>query len=153
MTVEIVATRDRPDLIPTVADWIWNEWSRHRGRTLAMTATRLAERTAIAGAEQTLVALADGVPVGTASLTHADLESRPDLTPWLASVFVPPEHRGRGHAKALVRAVEHAARAGGVRRCWLFTADAAGLYADLGWVPAGVTAASGKTVTLMYHDL
>ena len=56
------------------------------------------------------VALDDaGAMVGTASLIFDDLEGDP-RNPWLASVYVPAEQRGKGIASALVGAVEDAAR-------------------------------------------
>ena len=56
------------------------------------------------------VALDDaGTLVGTASLLFNDLEGDP-RNPWLASVFVPAEQRGKGIASALVAAIEAVAR-------------------------------------------
>ncbi len=79
------------------------------------------------------VALDDAdVIVGTASLIFDDLEGDP-RNPWLASVFVPPEHRGKGIASALVGVVEDAARRFGYARLYLFTTSATALYAGLGW--------------------
>ena len=94
-------------------------------------------------------------PAGTASLAHDDLDSRPDLTPWLAGVYVPPTLRGRGHASALVRHVEGFARAAGVGTLWLYTWTAAPLYAGLGWVHAGLEHEIKRNhqVVLMRRDL
>ena len=80
-----------------------------------------------------LVALDDaGLLVGTASLLFDDLEGDP-RNPWLASVFVPAEQRGKGIASALVVAIEDAARRLGYPILYLFTTSAARLYAGLGW--------------------
>lgn len=58
-----------------------------------------------------LVARDDAGPmVGTASLLFDDLEGDP-RNPWLASVFVPPEQRGKGIASALVVAIEERRKA------------------------------------------
>jgi GNAT superfamily N-acetyltransferase len=154
MAREIVSLARRAELIPVVAGWLWGEWSRHRGRSVEAVAQRLAARAAAEdGPEATFVALDGGVPVATASLTLADLGTRPDLTPWLASVYVDPPHRGRGHAAALVRAVEDAARAQGTGTLWLYTRDAAGLYAGLGWVEAARDVDMGHAVTVMRREL
>jgi predicted N-acetyltransferase YhbS len=61
--------------------------------------------------EETFVLFDDDVQVGTASLIANDLPSRPDLTPWLASVLVRPQFRGRGYSAPLVKHVEGAAAA------------------------------------------
>jgi predicted N-acetyltransferase YhbS len=73
-----------------------------------------------------------GLMVGTASLLSDDLEGDP-RNPWLASVFVQPEHRGKGIASTLVVAIEDAARRLGYPTLYLFTTSAARLYARLGW--------------------
>ncbi|MCP6582456.1 GNAT family N-acetyltransferase, partial [Klebsiella pneumoniae] len=63
------------------------------------------------GPNKTFVLFDDDRPVGTAGLMRGDLESRPDLTPWLGGLYVEPAFRSRGHATTLVRQVEDAARA------------------------------------------
>jgi GNAT superfamily N-acetyltransferase len=107
------------------------------------------------GPEESFVLLDGDTPAGTASLAHDDLDSRPDLTPWLAGVYVPPAFRGRGHAAALVRHVEAAARAAGVGTLWLYTWTAAPLYARLGWVQTGLEHEIKRNhqVVLMRRDL
>ncbi len=149
----IVPLATRPDLIPPVAFWLWREWGQRKGRALATVASRLAARTATIGPEQSFVALDNTIPVGTASLVHADLDTRPDLTPWLASVYVDPPFRGRGHASDLVRAVEAAARDSGVTTLWLHTEHAERLYARLGWETIGPEVDAGHAVTLMRRSL
>ena len=74
----------------------------------------------------------DDCIVGMASLIFDDLEGDP-RNPWLASVYVPPEHRKKGIASALVRKVEDAARRFGYERLYLFTSTAPSLYEGLGW--------------------
>lgn len=54
---------------------------------------------------------------------------------YLADVFVLPEHRGRGHARALVAALMADPRLQGLRRWHLVTRDMQPLYAGLGWAP------------------
>lgn len=142
----------RPDLAPVVARWIWEEWGRPNGRPIERTLGRVASRTAQVGLEQCFVVLEGDTPAGTASLVAEDSDSRPDLTPWLASVFVDPAFRGRGHARVLVTAVESAARGAGVPTLWLFTETAASLYAALGWIPAGEIVEKGRPQALMRRD-
>src|SRR4051794_35805744 len=148
MTATIVSLTDRPDLIPVVASWLWQEWGRRKGRTIGMVAARLTER-ATDGFEQTFVCMDGHTPVATASLVKADLDSRPELSPWLAGVFVDPPFRGHGHAIALVRQVEDAARAAGIATLWLHTEHASGLYEKLGWETNGPEMDHQFAVTLM----
>jgi GNAT superfamily N-acetyltransferase len=153
MTIDIVTVSQDPILIPQVAQWLWVEWARRKGRTLDMVTDRLTARAASGGPEQTFVALDGGTPVATASFVASDLVSRPDLTPWLASVFVDPLHRGRGHAVRLVRRVEEVARATNTETLWLYTEDAEMLYAKLGWETVGPETDHAIRVTLMRRRL
>jgi hypothetical protein len=89
----IVALADRPDLAPIVSDWIWHEWSRHDGYSFDETLEYIEASSARKDIPQTFVLLVDGKPVGTSSLVTSDMKERPNLTPWMASVFVIPEAR------------------------------------------------------------
>jgi len=153
VALSLVTLADRPDLAEPVARWLWEEWGRRKGRRFARTLGMVSGRTARHGLEQCVVALEEGVPVGTASLAAEDAASRPDLSPWLASVFVAAEARGRGYARVLVTAVESAAKSARFPVLWLFTDTAAGLYAGLGWREAGTVEDHGRSYTLMRRDL
>jgi GNAT superfamily N-acetyltransferase len=154
MSHAIAPLSERPELAPLVAAWLVDAFHRHPGgRTVEeMTALLLAPPVA---PEETFVLLEGDRPVGTASLAHGDLAARPDLTPWLAGVFVEPASRGRGHATALVRRVEAFAAAARVPVLWLQTWTAEPLYARLGWERAGLERdrGRGREVVLMRRDL
>ena len=91
--------------------------------------------------------------VGSASLLEHDLDSRPDLGPWLASLYVAPAHRHQGLGAALAeRVVEEAARLG-VPTLYLFTFDRAGYYARLGWRHLAPALCHGHPVRVMTRDL
>ena len=81
-----------------------------------------------------------------------DLEGDP-RNPWLASVFVPPEHRGKGIASALVRTVEEAAKRLGYERLYLFTESATSLYAGLGWQALEQCDYRGERIQVMDKSL
>jgi len=152
MPLALVTTSDRPDLVPVTARWRREAFLQGQGRSLA-------EVTAVEAARppgpltRTFVLLADGEPVGMASLAAQDLETRPDLTPWLAGVTVVPSARGRGHAVRLVAAVEAEARSRGVPVLWLYTSSAEGLYARIGWETVERFAYREKIYALMRRDL
>lgn len=95
---------------------------------------------------------AAGRPAGTAQLMLDDIEGDP-RNPWLASVYVPPEARGRGVAKLLVRAVEDAARRLGYARLHLFTASVPALYASLGWQARETRDYRGERIVVMEKEL
>jgi GNAT superfamily N-acetyltransferase len=102
---------------------------------------------------RTFILLANGEPVGTASLVAHGLEERPDLTPWLAGVFVEPHARGRGHAGPLISAVEQAARTASILTLWLYTNTAERIYARAGWQTVESVQHGGKPVVLMKREI
>ena len=91
--------------------------------------------------------------VGTAGLIVSDLSTRPELTPWLAAVYVRPDQRGRGYALDLVRAVEGAASVAGIKRIWLYTTTAEALYLKAGWDAVERFERNGTPAVLMRRDL
>lgn len=138
--------------LPVIAAWLHAQWWEAEGHARADTEAFLHLATGPA-APCVLVAERDGEALGTATFDTEDLPSRPDLTPWLASVLVKPEARRQGIATALVTAVERLAHGQGIRRLWLFTPDQAPFYAARGWVRAGVEEYRGSAVVLMRREL
>lgn len=150
----ITRTANRPDFVPIVARWLWHEFWQHDGYTLDQTWAVIAASVAPSGPPQTFVLLLGDQPVGTASLATEDLDERPDLTPWLAGVFVVPEARGRGYAVPLVAAVEEACQSARIPTVWLYTNTAERLYARAGWRAVETVPRHGKRpVTLMRRNL
>ncbi len=140
----------RPDLLPTVAEWVWQQWWRGWGRTLDETMAIYADCRAELGAPQTFVLLAGDQPVGTATLARKDLEERPDLTPWLAGVFVVPAARGRGYVTHLLAAFDNACCRAAIPQAWLYTTTAEPVYLRAGWQRAEVVERINKPpATLM----
>ncbi len=116
--MKIVPLVERPELVDQVAAWGFAEWGHlNPGQTLQSRTARIRETMNADRVPIVLVALDDaGALVGTASLLFDDLEGDP-RNPWLASVFVPAEQRGKGIASALVVAIEDAARRLGYPTC------------------------------------
>ena len=100
-----------------------------------------------------LVAKADGEPVGTCLLVESEIEPNHDVSPWLAGLFVAPEHRRKGAGAALVRAIEDQARQREFSRLYLYTSDAVGFYKSLGWQVLDRTNWKGFDTALMVRDL
>lgn len=94
----IVSTLERPEFVPLVARWLGDAFWRAGGRSLEHVLDAVKQSATARPMPRTFILLVDGDPVGTASLVAHDLNERPELTPWLAGVFVEPHARGRGHA-------------------------------------------------------
>lgn len=152
MNRPIVRVSDRPDLASLVARWRVEAFFNHPGGYTVeeMTALILAPPV---GPKETFVLFDGDQPVGTAGVVRTDLESRPDLTPWLAGLFVEPAFRRRGYASALVKQVEDFARTASVSTLWLYTLKAEDLYARLGWQRESIEQEDGHDVVLMKRFL
>lgn len=87
--------------------------------------------------------------MGSAAITANDMETRPELTPWLASVFVAPEFRNRGVGSRLVMHVMQQAKDAGVDTLYLFTPDRVSFYEKLGWRTFNEEFYRGHLVTIM----
>ena len=100
-----------------------------------------------------LVAKGDDESIGTCLLVESEIEPNHDVAPWLAGLFVLPEHRRRGTGAVLVRAIEDQARRRGFSRLYLYTTEAAGFYARLDWSIVDRTNWRGFDTALMVRDL
>lgn len=154
--IEIVDLRRRPALFDTVTAWHAVQWGRIRPQAQI----EQWYRESLAGAPDlfTLVALIGDAPAGMASLRPCDAyyASHSHLRPWLDSVYVSPDFRQRGVARALCRAVIEQAARNGIAMLHLGTgsAEAERLYADLGFVAiADIAGTDGVPARLMRRDL
>ena len=100
-----------------------------------------------------LIAKADGIPLGTCLLEPSELDAHHAVSPWLAGLFVAPEHRRKGAGAILVRAIEAQARMRGASRLYLYSDDAIGFYERLDWTVLDRTMWKGFDTALMARDL
>lgn len=156
MACSIVPLSDRPDLLPVVAGWYFQEWGGHvPGLRLLDEQQRL--EVFLHGDELPLLLIAlDGdVPVAAAQLKFHERTERPERLHWLGGVYVDPAHRGRGLAEKVIAELLARGRALGVRDIYLQTeADDGGLYRRLGWGPLeSVQHAAGMPVRIMVRSV
>lgn len=102
--VQVTDLRVVPEHCDAVADRVWNAWWRTKGTPFSYIRRLVDENLRSTGIPFALVAHLDGRFVGTASVIESDLEERPDLTPWVAAVWVDEEYRHTGVGTTLVRA-------------------------------------------------
>jgi GNAT superfamily N-acetyltransferase len=145
---------DWPQHVALATRWGFDEWGHLRpGNPFERRLERVRASLQRDKPPAILIAVDDGgAMLGMASLIFDDLEGDP-RNPWLASVYTPPEHRGKGIASALVRAVEDLARRLGYHRFYLFTTSQAKLYAALGWRALEDRDYRGERITVMERDL
>jgi predicted N-acetyltransferase YhbS len=151
MQIEYLA--DRREFIPTLARWHHEEWAYVRsGDTVEARIVRLQGCCGRGCIPLTVIAVSGNELLGSASLIEHDMESRLELTPWLASVFVALQHRRKGIGAALVRRILDEAAALHVSRFYLYTVDSTAFYANLGWSLLEQTAYRGKDVSIMSYS-
>ncbi len=153
MEWDIIDLADATDLVETCAAWSFGLWGCQSGGSLSETQARFAAAILPSREAFTFVARRGGKPAGMASLRAADFKGRPDLTPWMASVYVHPDHRQFGLAHALVHRVEDQAHALGHLRLHLISEHAETLYAELGWTTFEHVIGSFGPAVLMAKDL
>jgi predicted N-acetyltransferase YhbS len=145
---------NHPELIPTIAEWHTREWGDVP--PLATVADRIEKFRGHLNRDRiplTLVAVDDDELLGSASLVEEDLPGRDDLMPWLASVYVAPEHRRRGVGSKLVRQIVAKASELNVRELYLFTWSQERLYENLGWRVLERTVLADRQVVIMGIEL
>jgi predicted N-acetyltransferase YhbS len=141
---------DCPAVIPQLARWLYDEWGRLLpGASVERGIARLQERIHRDRVPLTFVAFEGESAVGTVSLIDCDMDTRADLSPWLASLYVQPEQRRRGIGASLVEAVVSEARKLGIKTLFLFTDSSEALYARLGWQKMESCIYRGRDVVIM----
>ena len=139
--------------IPTVAGWQQQEFGYlSPAGTVEQRMERLSIARDRASLPISLVAFTEDQDlVGSASVTAATLTHK-HLSPWLSSVVVPAEHRGKGIASKLALAAVAEARRLGFDKIHLFTPRNEQLYARLGWATFDRTEINSVAVYLMMRD-
>jgi predicted N-acetyltransferase YhbS len=146
---------DHPHAIPEVAA-IHVEFFGHFSdeMTIEKRSEQLRERSGKTSIPLTIVALDQGTAIGAASILEKDLDSRPDLTPWVASVAVRSDYHRQGVGTALMKRIEVEAAKLGIKKLYLFTPDMEAFYSTLDWVTVGREVFKERfDVTLMEKEI
>jgi N-acetylglutamate synthase-like GNAT family acetyltransferase len=150
MTIEYLA--DQPGALPTLAQWLHREWGHTRpGATVETRRARLEGSCNRDRIPLTVVALEDGQVLGSASLIFHDMETRMELTPWLASVFVGEAYRRKGIGAELVRRIMAEAARLDVPVLYLYTVHSERFYAALGWTFYERTSYREQNIVIMTY--
>lgn len=148
MRIEYLA--DHPTLAPQLAEWHHAEWRDLLPWWTAESALEeLNTHRQRRHLPTTLVALEGSRPLGSVSLLEEDLPEWRQLGPWIASLYVVPDARGRGVGRQLVTRCCSEAAALGVDRVYLFTAGQENYYLRQGWDPVTRFVYSGRPATIL----
>lgn len=150
MQIEYLA--DHPEALPLLAEWQHQEWGYIRpGDTIEKRRARLERFSQRDRIPLTVIALEDGEVLGSASLIEHDMETRMELTPWMAGVFVGEKYRRRGTGAELVRRIMVEAGRFRVPLLYLYTVHSEKWYASLGWTLFERTSYKKQSVVIMSY--
>ncbi len=154
MKLRIDYLKNHSHLIPEIAKYLYGEWSYMRPeKILWYVEDALRDRMNVKRLPLALVALLNEQFAGIVSLKIHDLETRKDLSPWLAGLYVKEEYRNQGIGKKLTEAAVQKAKALHIKKLYLFTPNAARYYERSGWKAMCSEVYNGSDVAVMERDV
>jgi GNAT superfamily N-acetyltransferase len=154
MNFRIEYLADHVEAIPALAYWHHAQWAAITPHlTIPDREARFRARALRGSVPTGFVALINESVVGSACLIACDLDSHAHLSPWLASVLVAPQYRGRGIGSALSERAITEALGLGFAQTFLFTFDQQRFYQRMGWSTLEEATYLGHPVTVMVHNL
>ncbi len=145
MNLVITYLKNYPEHVPLLARWAFNAWGQYNPNSIIERAkSKLEEHLNDDKLPLTMIALRDHKPIGMCSLRVND-GIRPDLSPWLGSLFVEPSARGQGVGEQLIRAVIEKAQNMRYSNLYFLTFDDTlpKWYEKLGWKLIGIDELNG----------
>ena len=124
----ITAPRD----LDKMTAWMYAWWGAEENVSQEAVRAYLARGLREEGLPQTFGLYRSGELIGMYQLARNDLFVRPDLSPWLANVYIPEEYRGAGYGRMLLASVRENAAKAGLTELYLYTTHT-GLYEKYGW--------------------
>jgi len=149
--VSIGFLADAPWHAGTLARWHHGEWQHlYRDWTMTAAEAELLDHATRRTLPTTLIATRGDVLAGSVSLVAVDADELAHLGgPWLASLYVAPEYRGRKLDAQLVDAVIKLAAQERVEILRLFTSDHIDYYRRMGWQLQTRTDLNGTPVSVL----
>lgn len=152
--MQIVPLADKKKFIPELAELHHAEWKHlNPSFTLKMRAEAIAKAAGREGIPSIFIAMLGNQLIGSAALVQQDMDTRPDLYPWLAAVYVKDGFRHQGIATALIARCENEAARSGANTWYLYTEFASKLYEKLGWFHMEAYEYNGATVNIMFKRI
>lgn len=125
---------NHPEYIDKVSNWIYSKFVMKTNNTTSLNKViEYFKNTQLKSFPITLVAIINDECVGTISIFENDLKTQNILSPWLASLYVSPDFRGKGIAKNLINKVQHIVKELGFKELYLRTEHTSEYYRLLGW--------------------
>lgn len=121
------------DIFDKICEWNYNWWGIRNNDSFEAVKCYLEHSLCKDRLPQTYVELIDNQPVGMYQISMSDdLETRPDIYPWLVNVYVDENFRGKGICKEMMNTVSENAKKMNLTELFLYTKHI-GLYEKFGW--------------------
>lgn len=153
MKLEYLA--DHPELLPTVAQWYFEEWGYlSEEKTLEQDIQRLQIYQNKDKVPLMLLAIQDGELLGAAQLKFREMSIYPEKEHWVGGVYVAEAHRGKGIARQILVALIAIAKSLKIETLYLQTEHLdGGLYGRMGWMPIEQVNYRGIDVLVMKKSI
>ena len=152
--MEIFPLADKKEFIAELVELHHAAWKHlNPSLTLDGRAEAIAEAAGREGIPSIFIAVSGNQLVGSAALVQNDMDTKPDLTPWLAAVYVKEAFRHQGVATDLIARCEIEAARSNASVWYLYTELASGLYEKLGWRHLERCEYKGVTVDVMRKQI
>ncbi|GGF63628.1 N-acetyltransferase [Paenibacillus albidus] len=134
--IEIIDIRERTELQGEAIGYFWRQWGEASNKQFYRDCM---ERSCDTPSDipRFYVALEGTSIIGGYALLRSDLNSRQDLFPWLACLYVNPEYRGQGLGQKLQEHAIREAKLKGYQKLYLCT-DHTGYYERNQWKYIGL---------------
>ncbi|WP_193164651.1 GNAT family N-acetyltransferase [Microbulbifer hainanensis] len=145
---------EHPQALDQLAHWHYAEWHYlYPEQSLQDFADDLERSLRGAPVPATWVLVDEEGIWGSASVIEQDMSTNQHLGPWLASVYVHPDKRGRGLGRQLISTIAQQCRQSGLTDLYLFTPGQEKFYLGLGWKQIQRETYQGEAVTIMHLGL
>lgn len=147
--------KNHPEHVVTCAQWSFDQWGHYTPhKTLQDFIASRKEYLNDDCLPLTLLAFDRQTPVGMVSLAKSKDICR-DLCPWLSTIYVIPEYRGKGVGSLLEAKICEKARTMGYKKIYCFTSDVTVIpwYERLNWHKKSTEWLHNHYVTVMEKDV
>lgn len=145
--------KDYPEFVTVVAKWIYDEFVKNRGERDFEYILKKFENTRLDALPLTFISVINNECVGVVSVFDNDLSTKPELTPWLAGLYVPKKQRGKGIAKLLINEVIEQCRKMNYTKVYLRTEHTYEYYKKLDWILLEKTFDEIKQETYVFYKI
>lgn len=150
--VKIYFLKEKPEVIPVISRWVWEEWSKDR-KTLERQEKEYRLKTVTDRVPLSLVAFFDDEVAGTISIVENDIDEILHLKPWIAVNYVGEKFRNKGISTAMLKRAEEVAKDIGIKKIYLGTETTTDFYQKRGYTKIDEVYYKGEKTDIFEKEL